>query len=301
MAPDKSGPAQALVTQCFAARKKYIQSCALQAYRLFTQEEAELPLTVDIYGDNAVLHVFGQIEPEFFRELENALARNLHIKNLFYKNRTKIDLELPQNKPAGHREIIIQENGLKFLINLSDYLDTGLFLDHRETRKWIMAQSKGKIVLNTFAYTGSFSVYASAGGAEKTYSIDLSRAYCEWIKKNLSLNNLPPEKNWVYKMDTFEFFKYARKKALLFDIIIIDPPTFSRNKGKSFSVQRDHPKLITEAHALLRPGGFILFSNNFREFHMDLAALSRYKIKEVTNLLPVDFKGSIPHRCFVIE
>lgn len=290
-----------LIAQSYKAREAYIKQNALQAYRLLTKEEALLSLAVDIYADNAVIHLFDQIPPPLLREIETAIATRLDIKNFFYKNRTKTDFPLPKSNFRGHKEIIVQEYGLKFHINLSDYLDTGLFLDHRETRRWIMAQGKGKIVLNTFAYTGSFSMYAARGGAEKTYSVDLSRTYCEWIKKNLALNNLPAEKNWVYKMDTFEFFKYAKRKKLRFDIIIIDPPTFSRNKGKSFSIKKDHPQLIREALSLLNPEGFILFSNNYEQFQMDSETLSSCDIQERYDTVPEDFKGSFPHWCFVIK
>lgn len=290
-----------LIAKSFKAREAYIKKNSLEAYRLLTKEEAGFPLAVDMYADNAVIHLFDQIAPPILREIETAITTQFGIKNFFYKNRTKTDFPLPKNNFHGRKEIIIQENGLKFHVNLSDYLDTGLFLDHRETRKWIMTQSKGKIVLNTFAYTGSFSMYAAKGGAVKTYSVDLSRTYCEWIKKNLALNNLPPEKNWVYKMDTFEFFKYAKRKKLRFDIIIIDPPTFSRNKGRSFSIKRDHPRLINEALVLLNREGFILFSNNYEPFQMDMALFKSCQITEKYDTIPTDFKGSLPHRCFVIK
>lgn len=269
----------------------------MEAYRFV----AHRLFAVDIYADNAVIHLFDQIAPSVLHKIETDITTQLGIKNFFYKNRTKTDLPIPKSNFHGRKEIIIQENGLKFHINLSDYLDTGLFLDHRETRKWIMAHSKNKTVLNTFAYTGSFSMYAAKGGAAKTYSVDLSRTYCEWIKKNLALNNFPPEKNWVYRMDTFEFFKYAKRKKLRFDIIIIDPPTFSRNKGKSFSIKKDHPRLIREALVLLNRSGFILFSNNYEQFQMVPALFESCQITEKYDTIPEDFKGSFPHRCFVIK
>ncbi|MBI2638804.1 class I SAM-dependent rRNA methyltransferase [Candidatus Peregrinibacteria bacterium] len=295
-----------LIAKNFKERQAYIKQNALEAYRLLTKEEAGLPLAVDIYGENAVIQLFDQIAPPLLHEIETAITARLGIKNFFYKNRTnrpsrseakqiahlRTDFPLPESNFRGRKEIVIQENGLKFHVNLSDYLDTGLFLDHRETRKWIMAQSKNKTVLNTFAYTGSFSVYAAKGGAAKTYSVDLSRTYCEWMKKNFAINNMPPEKNWVFKMDTFEFFKYAKRKKLRFDIIIIDPPTFSRNKGKSFSIKKDHPRLIREALALLNKNGFILFSNNYEQFQMDPALSKSCKIE--------NFKGNFPHSCFVV-
>lgn len=285
------------LNKAFLKRKSYLDRNHIQAFRLIHHGELDAPLVIDIYQNNAVIHLFDVVDELYREALESALSDFLPFRGFFYKKRTKKNIALPQSL---HAEIIIQEYGNSFLINLSDYLDTGLFLDHRETRRWVMEQSKGKVVLNTFAYTGSFSVYAAAGGAEKTYSVDLSKTYCEWIKKNLALNNLSHEKNWVYKMDTFEFFRYALRKNITFDIIIIDPPTFSKNKGENFSVERDHPKLIKAALDILHPRGFIIFSNNYVDFSLKEKALPQCRIEEKYNLIPQDFPRIPPHRCFVI-
>jgi 23S rRNA (cytosine1962-C5)-methyltransferase len=278
--------------------RDYISKNKLSAYRLINNTQKLLPLTVDIYQDNAVIHVLGSVAPGIISELQQTLKRIVQVKDCFYKNNSKEDLALPE---SPSKKIVIEEYGNKFMLNLSDYLDTGLFLDHRETRRWIAGQSQNKVVLNTFAYTGSFSIYSAKAGAGKTYSVDISRVYCEWIKENLALNRLPQEQNWVLRMDTFEFFQYAKKKNLIFDIIIIDPPTFSKNKGKSFSVQKDHPKLLNGALELLSPSGFILFSYNYREFYMEQKVLHPCVIREKTDTIPPDFFGSQPHRSFIIK
>lgn len=289
-----------ILQSCLQKRADYLRKNNIEAYRLLDNYESQLRLIVDIYKDNAVIHVLEYTDAEILKELETALrAEPFAVKNFFYKNRTKEDLQLPKSLP---KEIVVQEYGHKFLCNLSDYLDTGLFLDHRETRKWIAEQASGKIVLNTFAYTGSFSIYAAKAGAAKTYSVDLSKTYCDWIKKNLSLNELPEDRNWVYKMDTLEFFKYAKRKNLRFDIIIIDPPSFSRNKGKSFSVQKDHPALINGALELLAHDGFILFSNNKQEFKLLDRKLTSCKIENIqARTIPADFPEAPPHECFLIR
>lgn len=279
-------------------RRDYLRENQLEAFRLCAGNHY-FPCAVDIYGDNAVIHVFSSPESNILKQMENWLNDELNVTACFYKDRTKNSPQLP-NSAAGHKEDVVGEYGHKFLINLSDYLDVGLFLDHRETRKWMGEKCRGKTVLNTFAYTGSFSVYAAAGGAEKTYSVDLSKTYCDWIKKNLELNNLPPERNWVYKMDTMEFFKYAARKDLKFDIIIIDPPTFSKNKKKNFSVQRDHPEMINAALELLNPEGFIMFSNNCRDFRLEASEINSHSIKNL-DLVPPDFVGSKPHKSFIIR
>ena len=276
----------------------------IEAYRLHENYESHLRLVIDIYKDNAIIHVLEFTDDEIFKEIEAALRSELKVKNFFYKNRTKENFQLPSSKP--HQEIVVQEYGHKFLCNLSDYLDVGLFLDHRETRKWIAAQTSGKIVLNTFAYTGSFSIYAAVAGAQKTHSVDLSKTYCDWIRKNLELNNLPEDRNWIYKMDTREFFRYAKRKNLTFDIIIIDPPSFSRNKGQSFSVQKDHPALINAALELLNPQGFVLFSCNKQDFKLLDRKLTPCKIQDIQKqTIPADFPVDItevpPHQCFIIR
>jgi 23S rRNA (cytosine1962-C5)-methyltransferase len=296
-----------LLEHSLAQRKAYLHQNNIEGYCLNPEPRPGLPARVDIYKDNAVVHLFAttvgdlfdMAPSDFIQRLELELRSLLNIRSFFYKDRTGKGAGAPIPSKE-HKEITVREYGHAFSINLSDYLDTGLFLDHRETRRWIESKSKGKVVLNTFAYTGSFSVYAAAGGAQKTYSVDLSGTYCEWIKKNLELNGLPPEKNWVFKMDTLEFFHYAKKKNLSFDIIIIDPPTFSKNKGRTFSVERDYPQLINEALELLNKGGFILFSNNCQGFRLNPQKISRCRIKEHI-LIPKDFEGTHPHHCFLIS
>jgi 23S rRNA (cytosine1962-C5)-methyltransferase len=286
-----------LIARNLAEIKFYLGKNKISAYHLMNSS-LSFPISLDIFQDNAVIHVFNSAALPALPDLERALKEVIGIKDFFYKKNSKEDFALPE---SPSKKIVQDEYGHIFLINLSDYLDTGLFLDQRETRKWISEQSKNKIVLNTFAYSGSFTVYAAAAGAAKTYSVDISRVYCEWVKENLALNNLPLENNWVSKMDTLEFFLYAKKKNLTFDIIIIDPPTFSKNKGKSFSVQKDHPQLINSALELLSPTGFILFSNNYKEFRMLRQDLQPCLIKEKPELLPPDFFGISPHRCFIIS
>ena len=288
-----------ILSQQWHRRAKYVQAGKLEAWRLYDRENPALPFAIDIYKDNAVIHLFAKVSAQMLQDIEGSLQWLQKTKSFFYKNRTKDEMKLPV---APHRTIVVEEDGKKFQINLSDYLDTGLFLDHRETRKWIGAQSRNKVVLNTFAYSGSFSVYAAAAGAAKTYSVDLSKTYCEWIKKNLELNDLSLDTNWVYKMDTLEFFAYAKRKKMMFDIIVIDPPTFSRNKGKSFSVQTHHPELINAALELLNPDGLILFSNNKQDFRLDRAKLLPCRIENFQKqTIPPDFSNPLTHYCFVIR
>ncbi len=279
--------------------KAYIQNNRLSAYRIYNRDDKALPCAIDIYQDNALGHIFAPIHDTTLKQIELHLSKLLKIKNFFYKDRAKKEGSPSLSKER--KEIIVEEYGNKFHVNLIDYLDTGLFLDHRETRKWLMNQSWGKSVLNTFAYTGSFSVYAARGGAIKTVSVDISKVYCEWMKKNFKINELSFEDNLVYQMDTFDYFKYAKKKKLFFDIIVLDPPTFSRGKGVTFSVGKDHPRLLNAALDLLAPEGLIIFSNNYQDFSLKKDLLRSMRVEEKKDTIPLDFFGTQPHHCFLIR
>ena len=169
--------------------------------------------------------------------------------------------------------VVVEEGGLKFLVNFTDYLDTGLFLDHRATRARIRAASKGKRFLNLFCYTGVATVYAAAGGAASTTSIDMSRTYLDWAKRNLSINGIPGEHRFVQE-DCLAWLAAEDKER--YDLIFLDPPTFSNSKrmDHEFDVQRDHVDLIRATLKRLAPGGLLLFSTNFRKFKLDGAALA---------------------------
>ena len=263
----------------------YIKNNNLEAYRLLNDNNPLLPVSIDIYGDYAVVHVFAKINDQTVKNLERAIHNAIQVKDIYFKDRTRDNLKLPIKE---RKEIVVSEYGNKFIINLSDYIDMGLFLDHRETRRELAPQCAGKTLLNLFAYTGSFSVYAANSGAKMTYTVDLSKTYCDWARRNLELNNLPPEKNYIYKMDSLEFLKYAKKKGLMFDIIVIDPPTFSKNKGKNFSVQKDHPELINSALEVLNPKGKIIFSNNCQTFFPRKEKMPDAVFKHI-NTIPKDF------------
>ncbi|MCC6643143.1 class I SAM-dependent rRNA methyltransferase [Candidatus Peregrinibacteria bacterium] len=287
-------------------RKAYVKAGGLQAYRLANREEisngeAGKAVGVDVYGDYGVLQLYDPLVSVFFlEELEEILSREFRLKRFFHKNRYRVKDSPEAGGELGEPpvELEVEEYGHKFLVNLNNYLDTGLFLDHRETRRRVAQmvevfgamQGRGARVLNLFAYTGSFSVYAAAAGAEMTHTVDLSKTYCDWARRNLDLNGFAPAKNWVYRMDTFEFYKYAARKGLRFDLIIIDPPTFSRNKGNNFSVMRDQVALIEGAAELLDADGQMIFSNNCLDFELDEEIRNKYKVQDIqSETVPLDF------------
>lgn len=276
-------PLQHALIQAYERRAAYIEENRLEAFRLSDRFENPAGAAVDIYAGSAVVQLYSDPGGAAIEALADCLRQDFRIKDIFYKNRSREDLSYPPDAGEDAGEAVISEYGKKFIVNLRDYLDTGIFPDHREARRWAGEYSGGRAVLNTFAYTGSFSVYAACGGADTVFSVDVSRVYCDWIGKNFQLNGLSAESHPVYSMDVREFFKIARKKKLLFDLIIIDPPTFSRSKKGTFSVQRDHKELLEDAATLLAGGGTILFSNNYHGFKLDKSLFKRFKTEETSS------------------
>jgi 23S rRNA (cytosine1962-C5)-methyltransferase len=197
----------------------------------------------------------------------------------------------------------VQENGLNFLVNLTDYLDTGLFLDHRITRQMVRLQSAGKRVLNLFCYTGAFSVYAAAGNAKMVTSVDLSKTYLQWAQDNFAVNNFKTQEQYSFiHADVMQYLQALQRGS--FDIIIADPPTFSNSKRMKdfFDVQRDYALLINLALRALAPNGMLYFSTNYTRFILDKEKLDASHIKDITNITtPFDFEGKLKRYCFLIE
>ncbi len=198
--------------------------------------------------------------------------------------------------------VIVEEGGLKFLVNFTDYLDTGLFLDHRKTRARLRELAKGGRFLNLFCYTGAATVYAAAGGAKATTSVDMSRTYVEWAKRNMAVNGLAGAHGFVQE-DCIAWL--AEPRAERYDLIFLDPPTFSNSKrmDREFDVQRDHVDLIGATLKLLAPGGLLLFSTNFRKFKLDVEALTGLSVKDISRAtIPRDFERDARiHHCFEIR
>jgi 23S rRNA (cytosine1962-C5)-methyltransferase len=231
-------------------------------------------------------------------------------------SKENIFLKLRQRKPGRlgqyqkfdevQHEFVVEESGLKFIINLSDYLDTGLFLDHRLTRERVREESKDKKVLNLFAYTGSFSVYAAAGGASEVVTVDLSKTYLNWAERNFRLNEFeiaPSARSGgvFIHADAMQYLKTL--PANHYDLIIMDPPTFSNSKRMDdfLDIQRDHVELINDCLHSLKEGGVLYFSTNFRKFILDKENIRASSIKDITKATtPFDFEGKLFRWCFYI-
>ena len=293
---------------------KQAKRLGVGCYRLYDHDLPEFPFCIEVYEQNIYVaeykrrHGMGEDEHDAWVEKSiEVICGILDVKkeNIFLRLRQKKPGRLGQYQKMGEKgtEFIIEENGLKFIINLSDYLDTGLFLDHRLTREKIRDEAKEKKILNLFSYTGSFSVYAAAGEAREVTTVDLSKTYLDWAQRNMQLNGFTDLSR--YKFIQADVITYLEKiKSNSFDLVILDPPTFSNSKRMNdiLDIQRDHVKLINDCLGILKPGGKIYFSTNYRKFDLDRKSIKTTFIKDITKqTIPFDFEKRINRVCYLIE
>ena len=286
-------------------------SRGITCYRLYDRDIPEIPLAVDLYEDR--LHIAEYDRPHDRTLAQQAdwldamvqaasLAMGISPDSAFLKQRRRQRGTDQYNRFANSRSVTdVQEGGLTFRVNLSDYLDTGLFLDHRQTRDMVRNDAEGKRVLNLFAYTGAFTVYAAAGGATSTTTVDLSRTYLDWTAQNLRLNGYAegPDHQLV-RADALTFL-HDHAPGAKYDLAIVDPPTFSNSKRlpEDFDVQHDHVELLQRLSPLMSPRGIIYFSTNFRRFRLDDNATKGMIVREISKqTIPPDFRNKRIHRCW---
>ncbi len=291
--------------------RPYLQKNNLSCYRIFDWDMPEYPLCVDVYEDMVHVAEYKTKHPlddtaymRWMNESLQAIQEVLKVaeSNLFVKKRERQKGIAQYEKVAETKEFkIVHEQGLKFLVNMNDYLDTGLFLDHRITRKRVREEAEGKNVLNLFAYTGSFSVYALAGGAQKVTTVDLSNTYLNWAKENMKVNGFDADQHLFVKTDVKEWIK--NEATTLYDLVILDPPTMSRSKmaKTKFDIQSDHPELIFNVLRHMQPGGVLYFSTNFREFEIQTKRLGATLVTDISlETVPDDFRNKKIHYCWKI-
>ncbi len=292
--------------------RKWAKRTNTNCFRLYDCEIPHYPVIIDFYaGCFSVQFIApGKDQPapsdEFSEEVNKILCFVFDIpkENIYWRTRMKSKETRQYEKQDSSQDFfIVYEYGIKFKVNLQDYLDTGLFMDHRETRQQVAALSKGKRILNLFSYTGSFSIQAAAAGASYTKSVDMSNTYTAWTKDNLRLNDLSLKNNEVVRADCLKFLEDEVWTGVKYDIIIIDPPTISRSKKMSglFEVQKDYATLISQALDLLNENGCIFFSTNARKFKFDETLFPNCKFHEITpKSIPWDFHDKKIHRCWKI-
>lgn len=284
---------------------------SIEAWRWYDQQLKGFGFSLEVFVDNLHIHLNKEhCEGTFKEELLQGLQKNFgfQIKKIFVKERKQLKGRDQYNRAASYKPVrfVVRENRSLFWVNLSDYFDTGLFLDHREARKYVGNRSSNKRILNLFAYTGAFSVYAYKGKAKFSVTVDTSKSYLKWAEENFKLNKMSLDKNLLIREDAIQYLKDPKRdREEKFDIIVIDPPTFSNSKGRlgSFDVQKDHVFLIDRAMQLLTDKGFILFSNNFTAFKLDAEKLKGYDYENITEeTAAFDFKDShfIRH-CFLFR
>ncbi|WP_017473250.1 class I SAM-dependent rRNA methyltransferase [Amphibacillus jilinensis] len=264
------------ISAALARRSNFFASQVTTAFRVFNGEGDGIGgLTIDYYADYFLMTFYSDGIYQFKEIIVNAIQQLTVCKAIYEKKRFDtggkyIDDDDFVTGERANFPIIIKENGIHFAVDLNDGPMTGLFLDQREVRQRILDQyAAGKTVLNTFSYTGAFSVYATMGGAEKTVSVDLANRSLPKTIEQFQVNDLDYTKHEIRTMDVFNYFNYAVKKQLTFDLVILDPPSFARSKKRTFSVAKDYVSLLTDAIAMTKDQGVIVASTNFSGFNIE--------------------------------
>jgi 23S rRNA G2069 N7-methylase RlmK/C1962 C5-methylase RlmI len=320
--------------------KKWARRIETDAYRLYDRDIPEIPLLIDYYGGALAGALFKRPyekaedeEERWLLAMKTAASQALDIPcgHIFFRERRRTRFRSEggvQYERQGTAAFIrdVREGGLRFRVNLSDYLDTGLFLDRRRMRGMIRSEAAEKRSLNLFCYTASFSVCAAAGGAAEVDSVDMSRTYLDWGRENFVLNGFkapgsglrtgfgsgrtlpavcsPAQSRGIYRFiraDVFHFLEEARRRGRRWDQIILDPPVFSNSKrmNRILDLDRDHPRLIAQCAALLAPGGKLWFSTQLRSGRMALPDLPGLKREELSSsLVDEDFRGKKTPLCY---
>ncbi len=296
-------------------RRKWARREGISCLRLYDRDIPELPLVIDDYEGRLHASVFMHDEVdvsegealclEWLGVVAESLGLNPEQVVLKVRSRQKGRQQYTKRDARGQR-LEVGEAGLKFWVNLHDYLDTGLFLDHRQTRERVSSEAKGRRFLNLFAYTGSFTVHAAAGGASETTTVDSTQSYLSWAQDNLVLNLFDGPEHRFERADVRAFLSDEAERirqGLMprYDLAVLDPPTFSNSKSAHppFDVRRHHGELFNRLYQVMSRGGILYFSNNAQRFSLDAELEKRWEITEVTQeSVPLDFQQKRPHRCW---
>jgi 23S rRNA (guanine2445-N2)-methyltransferase / 23S rRNA (guanine2069-N7)-methyltransferase len=300
---------------------KWLQRETITCYRLYDADMPEYAVAVDVYESIAPQHARWvhvqeyeapkNIDPQKTQQRLNEVLQvippvlDVSADQVYLKVRRQQKGSAQYEKLAAQQQFHeVLEGGHRFLVNFSDYLDTGLFLDHRITRAMLSELAAGKRFLNLFAYTGSGTVYAAAGGAVATTTVDMSNTYIDWARRNMRANGFTNAQHEYIQANCLEWLDKAAGTPQ-YGLIFLDPPSFSTSKRMqgTFDVQRDHVTLLNKTLELLEPGGILIFSNNLRSFKLDYAALDGFAFKDISKAtLPKDFERNPKiHQCWRIS
>ncbi|MFT6069247.1 MAG: 23S rRNA (cytosine1962-C5)-methyltransferase/23S rRNA (guanine2445-N2)-methyltransferase [Bacteriovoracaceae bacterium] len=287
--------------------KKWASKNNIEAYRIYDKDIPDYPYIIDIYKDCAVIwHRLKDIDQDPKKNdhktelIDSLIELGFDRENQFHKERMRQKGNTQYVKVnAIEEKMIIKEGPLQFVVNLSDFLDTGLFLDHRPLRTKLTGLDEGMSLLNLFSYTCSLGVAAAFSGV-KTTNVDLSAKYLDWGRSNYKINDIDSNQHVFIAADILEFIK---THTYTYDVILLDPPTFSNSKKmeQDWDVQKDHGWMIRKVAKCLNPGGFILFSNNKRGFKINVEELEDFDIEDLQgSSIPDDFRDKKIHQSFMI-
>jgi len=295
-------------------RLKQAKRLNLTCWRLYDHDLPEFPICVELYEEYIYIaeynrrHALTEEEHADWFETTKAIISSMTgvpVDHMYVKLRKRMshrEGQYEKEEVTASKIITVTENGHQFLVNLTDYLDTGLFLDHRITRQMVAAEAKETHFLNLFSYTSSFSVYAAAAGAKTVTSVDLSKTYLAWSEENFTINTLkhPVAYQFVHA-DVKQYLKSLPTNH--YDLVVMDPPTFSNSKRMKdiLDIQRDHVELINDVLRAMKPGGILYFSTNFTQFIIDLENINSENVKDITKATtPFDFEGRLKRWCYKI-
>jgi 23S rRNA (cytosine1962-C5)-methyltransferase len=298
------------LTKVFRHISKLARRQQVTCYRVYDDDIPEFPFSIEIYEEYVYIAEYnrrhGMDDEAHEAWLDSCLELISRVLNvapdkIWVKQRQRKENRQGQYEKLSAESHIITayEAGLQFKVNLSDYLDTGLFLDHRITRSMVREEAKDKKVLNLFCYTGSFSVYAAAGGATEITSVDLSKTYLTWAEENMRLNGFDNPAYTFVHADVLQFLDTLKLNT--YDLVIMDPPTFSNSKRmKEFlDIQRDHVTLLNKVLLATKKDGVVYFSNNYRRFVLEEDKITATSIRDITNqTLPFDFQQKMIRKCY---
>lgn len=288
--------------------RPWAQRKNISAYRLYDLDIPEYPFILDRYNDEFVFYDRSNEhitrDQERLTEARAAIldlykinARTLHIK----ERARQRGLDQYEKLAQDQRIMLVTEGPLSFEVNLTDYLDTGLFLDHRPLRERLLRSAQNQRILNLFCYTGSLSVAGAVGGGVVT-SVDMSQTYLDWAEQNFRVNGLKVADHNFVRADILQYLAQSSKEK--YDLILLDPPTFSNSKKMvgTFEVERDQDFLIESCMSRLAPGGLLIFSNNKKKFRLSTFVQENFHVKDITKQsIPQDFHNQSIHVCFEIR
>lgn len=291
--------------------KKYAKQ-NIEVFRLYDWDIPEIRAVVDWYAGHLVIGEYtrNQSVPEWLPIMAEAAAEALGVPldfvHLKERKAGKQGGQRYQRLNYTDRKIVVSERDLKFYVNPYDYVDTGLFSDHRNTRQMVREMAEAKDFLNLYCYTGAFTCYAAKGGARSTVSVDRAETAINWVRDNFELNDIPEKGNTLVQAHTFDFLKRARREKMRFDLAVVDPPSYSTiiSRNYEFDISKDHPELLKEVIALMRRGSTIFFSTNHQNFEFMVDNLDIEDAEEITSTtIPEDYKTprKLIHRCWKIK